>query len=207
MEKIAAIDIGVTGAIVIRDSKIPRNEQNAWLMYDIPVIAVQNSKGGKKHVYNREQIYAIFQPIAADLKGAIIEDIHAIGAKPMGGRGAFMHGAQANFSLGYGLGTFETIFSILKIPFFKVNPNRWKSIMLKGVGKKSDKDQVRNFAMQAYPELAAYFSRKMDHNRAEAVLMCDYAMQHQFPDMDGWVEFQRDVDYIAENPFDEDPEE
>lgn len=51
-------------------------------------------------------------------------------------------------------------------------PSVWK----KALGVKADKDLTRQFASRLFPNFAHRWSRKKDHNRAEAVLLAWYGL-------------------------------
>lgn len=168
------IDIGFTGAIVIRNTQFPRSEPDAWKVYDISdyTASIQKKSGGNKTVYNCGPLLDLLRPYEGAF--ATMEDLHAIGS-PKGGKFQSAIGSpQSNYGLGYGTGIFEMALAACKISLFKVHSKTWKAgPMLKGVAA-ADKDAIRMRCIQLYPELAHFLSRKMDHNRAEAIFIEEF---------------------------------
>ena len=74
------------------------------------------------------------------------------------------------FSMGQGLGIWKGIFAALGIPCDMVTPQRWKKLLMDGMGKKKDASRLR--ASQLFPDVG--FPRKKDHGRAEALLIAEY---------------------------------
>lgn len=56
---------------------------------------------------------------------------------------------------------------------FRPTPNEWKKVM----GLNKDKEFSRTKAITTFPDQAQLFSRKKDHNRAEAALLAMYGLQ------------------------------
>ncbi len=94
------------------------------------------------------------------IKCAVVEQV---GARPG-------QGVSSMFRFGQAYGTIFGILGALDIAVSSVTPGKWK----KALGLGSDGDQSRARAIETWPALAAMFSRKMDHNRAEAALLALY---------------------------------
>lgn len=80
-------------------------------------------------------------------------------------------GVSSMFRLGEGYGLWIGIISALKLPLTKVHPATWKKVMMQGI---SDKDAARGRAQELFPDAAGYFKRKLDCDRADAVLIAEY---------------------------------
>lgn len=175
IEVYLGIDIGVTGAIAVRDTKYGVQEKEGWRLIDIPTFTLKNSTGGINTVYDIKKTFEIFQDLRGSL--ATIEDLHAIGQKPgkFGG-----HGAKANFSMGEGLMLIVAALTMNDIPIYRVAPATWKAKMLQGITDKSDKNKVLMRTQEQYPVLAPYLTRVKDHNRAEAVHILEYGRKFYY---------------------------
>jgi crossover junction endodeoxyribonuclease RuvC len=60
----------------------------------------------------------------------------------------------------------------LAIPVHHVSPAKWK----KTLGLNSDAETSRARAIEAWPDQAELFARKLDHSRAEAALLGMYGL-------------------------------
>jgi len=65
---------------------------------------------------------------------------------------------------------------LMHIPLTIVTPASWKKAM-KLPGGKDGKEPARTLAIDLFPLCAQHFSRKMDHNRAEAALLAYHYSQ------------------------------
>jgi len=146
-------DPGVTGAIAFIG-------EDYKAVIDMPSVAKSTGKGNQVDQYTlcgiiREHA----QQFHIDI--AYIEKVSAMPDQ----------GVTGVFSFGRSMGCLETAFAAAFIPVVLVLPRVWK-----GAAKliKKDKDVARILAMQKYPELADRLSRKMDHNRADAILIAHY---------------------------------
>ncbi len=71
------------------------------------------------------------------------------------------------------VGTLEAIVACLNIPITFVTPQTWKKFYgLKG----PDKEQSRALAIRRFPEAAGLIQRKLDHGRAESMLLAAYGV-------------------------------
>lgn len=187
MDVYCGVDLGVSGAFVFRDMTKQRTDFGAWEVLRMPIFTVAKSDGGSKSVYDARKVFHIFLERKERIRGVVFEELHAIPARK-GPGSKFAGGSQANFSMGYGLAVVETVLSALEIPFYKAAPQTWKKEMLKGIGRKTDKEAIRLRVIQQYPELHPHMPNKQDHHVAEAVLLCHYGYQFVFPSLDGWTD-------------------
>lgn len=141
---VISIDLGITGALAVVDST-----GELLAVEDLPV-------AGKR----------ISAPLLADLlaefglrDAVVIERVHAM---PTGSKG--------NFSMGTSLGVVLGVAGAMSTPVHELAPSAWKRSL--GLTSGGDlKEKARELAIRLYPEHADRFSRKKDHNRAEAALI------------------------------------
>lgn len=82
-------------------------------------------------------------------------------------------GKQSWFKSGYGFGVMTSTLCCAEVDVHVVWPRVWKSDLgLQGLGKEGS----RQLALAAYPQLATSLRRKMDHGRAEALLLAAWAL-------------------------------
>ena len=79
-------------------------------------------------------------------------------------------GVAGVFSLGDTYGAVRSVFAVLSVSSAFPTPAVWKRAM----GLNSDKERSRAMAVKLFPESARFLSRKKDHNRAEAILLCEW---------------------------------
>ena len=68
----------------------------------------------------------------------------------------------------------EGICAGLRIPYRLIAPSVWKPAMKIQVTIQNPKEPARLRALELWPDRAAWFSRKKDHNRAESLLIARY---------------------------------
>ena len=154
------IDIGVTGAIALME-----DEKLEWVK-DVPSFEVHVS-GKKRTRYNARGCWDLLHPwVQEGGTKAILEDIS--------GHGGI--GSRALLQMGTGSGLWQGIVAGQNIPVEIARPTDWKREMLRGLDWKGKgaKEAARSRACQLFPDCASLFSRKKDHNRAEAALMAEY---------------------------------
>lgn len=91
---------------------------------------------------------------------AIVEQVHAMPK----------NGVASMFRFGQSYGTLLGILGALAIPVKHVTPATWKKAMK--LDNSAETSRAR--AIETWPDMADRFSRKMDHNRAEACLLALY---------------------------------
>jgi crossover junction endodeoxyribonuclease RuvC len=72
-------------------------------------------------------------------------------------------------------GIWEGVLAALKIPYELITPQRWRKILDSSVPRKPTKEDLRAYAIQRWPEAAECLKRVEDHNRAEAIIIAQYA--------------------------------
>jgi crossover junction endodeoxyribonuclease RuvC len=82
-------------------------------------------------------------------------------------------GVSSTFKFGRATGALDGILATLRIPVHFVSPSIWKKYWKLD----KDKEKSRALAIQLFPVCANHFSRKKDHNRAEAALIARYGAE------------------------------
>jgi crossover junction endodeoxyribonuclease RuvC len=85
-------------------------------------------------------------------------------------------GVVSTFKFGASYGAIRGVLAALQIRTRLVAPAVWK----KHFRLDSDKEKSRALALRLFPKTPEHFSRKRDHNRAEAALLALYGA-HRFP--------------------------
>jgi Holliday junction resolvasome RuvABC endonuclease subunit len=80
-------------------------------------------------------------------------------------------GASSGFKFGRSVGALETTIALCAVPLEIIEPSMWKrALRLKG----KDKEGSRQRALEMFPHAQHLLARKMDHQRAEAMLIACY---------------------------------
>jgi crossover junction endodeoxyribonuclease RuvC len=148
--RILGVDPGIHGAVAIverNDGAVPR----LVAVYDVPTLGVKA----------RERVNTLTLRdwlVAQRPDHALIE---RAGSMPK-------QGIASTFKFARAVGSLETVVACLDIPLSIIEPSAWKKFHhLIG----TDKENSRLKVLQLFPQEHALFSRKMDHQRAEAVLI------------------------------------
>jgi crossover junction endodeoxyribonuclease RuvC len=86
-------------------------------------------------------------------------------------------GVSSTFKFGTNYGQWIGRLEALAIPFDFVTPQKWKKAMFDSMVKGDLKTMALDRARRLLPNMADRLKRKMDHGRAEALLMALYAMR------------------------------
>jgi crossover junction endodeoxyribonuclease RuvC len=157
---IIGIDPGLDGAVAII-------EPSEFMVWDTPTLTVKGAKGNRRE-YALVQMADWLRPWAGT-SVAFIENVHAMPGQ----------GVRSMFTMGYGVGAWHAILATLGIIYTTVTPQRWKGVLLDGMGK--DKDAGRLRAMQLFPSKSHLFDRKKDDGRADAILIAEYGRRYAVP--------------------------
>jgi hypothetical protein len=163
--RIGGIDPGITGAIGVYDT-----ETGEVSVYDMPVLDVGVTKKGKaSHRYeiNEDELFSLLLGLRLDF--VCVERVHA---RPLTGKpdGKVNASAVSMGRMCESFGIIRGILGALKVRRQFVEPQVWKrkmSLINRG------KDDSRLMAIHRFP--TADLGRKKDHNRAEALLLAEYA--------------------------------
>lgn len=152
MTTIVGIDPGISGAIAMYDPE----GQRMLRVADMPITAKSSGKGNQVAAHALAIILRDMAPTFA-----VVEQQGAMPGQ----------GVTSMLSLGRTLGVIEGVLAALEIPYVLVQPQAWKKRAgLKG----ADKDKSRTLAMQMFPGHATDLARKLDHGRAEAMLIARF---------------------------------
>lgn len=84
-------------------------------------------------------------------------------------------GLASSFRYGRAAGSIEAAVACTGLPFTLVAPVTWKKFHNL---RKTDKEASRQLAIQRFPQAATMLSRKLDHGRAEALLIASYGLTY-----------------------------
>lgn len=146
------VDPGLSGAMAIIDPLT----HNPVGIFDMPTHEIKGKR--RLDLYGLAEILREYAP---KIRLALIEQVAS----------APKQGLASTFAFGESFGVIQGIVAALQIPMLTVRPAAWKIAF--GLGP--DKDQSRQMASRMFPMAASHLSRKMDHNRAEAMLIAAYA--------------------------------
>ena len=148
--KLLGIDPGIHGALALVEFNVDAGPQLVDVL-DVPVIGT-----GAKERVNTMLIRDWLAQQTPD--HALIE---RAGSMPK-------QGVASTFKYARAVGSLETVVACLDIPYSIIEPSTWKKFHhLIG----ADKEASRQRVLQLFPGSHTWFSRKMDHQRAEAVLI------------------------------------
>lgn len=142
---IIAFDPGLSGALAIlaRDGEVYAD--------DLPIIG----EGAQRRIDAANLADAIREH--GPYRLAIVEQVSAMPG----------NGAAGMFRFGQSYGAILGVLGALAVPVRLVPASKWK----KALGLDSSAETSRARAIETWPNRAATFSRKKDHNRAEAALL------------------------------------
>lgn len=152
-----AIDPGLTGAIC-------KIHQDGYAeVFDLPVIEKKGKAKINKMIDAKNLSHLIDELLINTNDKIFIEQVSAMPGQ----------GVSSMFSLGDTFGTIRGVCESLggKVEF--IRPQAWK----KHYGLSSSKDECLERARFMFPELAHALSLKKHHNRAEAALIAQYALE------------------------------
>ena len=155
--RVIGVDPGQTGAIASWDG-------SSLIVFDVPTLTVAKSSGkGKRTEVNLPELVDNLNILFAGSDHAYIE---RVGAMPG-------QGVTSTFNFGMAYGYLRMGIAMIGVPSTLVAPVKWKSEL----GLSNDGEKSRHRALELFPKFSSYFSRKMDHNRAEAALLAYYGRQ------------------------------
>jgi hypothetical protein len=178
------IDNGLTGAVASYNDATG----TVTSIVDTPTYVVQKPnlrKGGVTKLRNRTMyddaaMYQLLAGICAGERGRVRVVIEEAVPAPIMAKqrikGQLVKGqpvgAASIFAVGLGFGIWRGILASIQVPYERVHPATWKAEMLRGSPR--GKESARIKALELFPEAAPLLSRKMDHNRAEALLILEW---------------------------------
>ena len=155
MKYICGIDCGVTGAISFMNPEKKINQ-----VFDMPTKQVIVSKKVRNRL-DPKQLYEFLLSRKRDVEAVYIETVHAMPQQ----------GVTSTFSFGEAYGILQGCVQVIGCPVRFVRPQEWK----KHYGLASG-DKAGALTMAQYLFGKEYLSLKKHHNRAEALLIGQYAI-------------------------------
>lgn len=150
MKTVLAIDPGFTGALAFLD------ESRNLRVVDMPILQYSS-----KTEIDAIALVALLKHRSIDL--CVIEDVHAMPHD----------GVASAFRFGFGTGILHGIVYSRNIPIVRIRPSVWKPAM--GLDREKSTSLMR--AKKEFPKQSKLFSRKKDHDRAEAALLALFAFK------------------------------
>lgn len=156
---IIGVDPGITGALAL----VQQIGAQTLLMAvkDMPVAQFRAGKAMKSHVIPTQVVGLLkewIDPAPLDMPvDVFIEEVHAMPGQ----------GVTSMFRFGHVAGLLEGVVAGLGLRLHKTPPREWQAI----ARVRKDPDAGRHRASELFPNLSAAFTRKMDHNRADAALI------------------------------------
>jgi len=154
---ILAVDPGLTGALAWLEFNHARKTIHLIGVADMPTAKAQQGKTIKSHVQPAVLADMMRNPAMPTPSMVVIEDVHAMPGQ----------GVTSMFRFGFVTGVCHGVAAALGLPISFMRPSEWQTPA--GVRKGDDAGRLR--AVQLFPEQSQLFSRKMDHNRADAALI------------------------------------
>lgn len=157
--RVLGVDPGLSGAIALLDTAA----KGTLVVMDMPVVTITTST---KKTRNELNLAALAQDIGALAPDHVV--IERVSAMPG-------QGVTSMFRFGYAAGAVAGVVAGLGIPLSFVEPKAWKKRL--AVPAQPD-DASRLIVCRLFPRFADQFRRKLDHNRADAVLIAVDAIPH-----------------------------
>lgn len=154
------VDLGLDGAIARVESR------GASAIEDIPTFALR-SKGMVKRAIAPVELMAVLRGLvpAGEKALAVVEEVHTFPSNK--------NAPQAGGSLMETKGCVRAVLALAGIEAHWVDPQAWKALY----GLNASKEASLGIARTLYPELQHRLTRKLDHNRAEALLLAHWGLR------------------------------
>ena len=144
---VVAIDPGLNGGVAILNSD---GELEA---FDIPTVGEK----AKRRVFGATLSRRL---VETNVTHAVIEQVSAMPKQ----------GIASAFRFGTAYGQCLGVIEALWLPLTVVHSSKWK----RQAGLDSSKENSRLKAIETFPKYEHFFTRKRDHNRAEAALLANW---------------------------------
>lgn len=151
------IDPGLMGAAACIDS-----DGRVIRLADTPVLTI-NKNSSVRHEPDRNAMAQIIKDMIVVARGNVHVAIERVHSMPD-------QGAASGFSFGMGYGIWLGILAAFALPTDLIPPQRWKKVMMDGMGKEKDASRIR--AKELFPD--ADLALKKHHGRADALLIAEY---------------------------------
>lgn len=172
MATVCGIDVGIGGALAIfevdtSDIFAARPRRRVIDIADMPTLM----EGDTREVdgCGLREFLGAHRP-----DNVYIERVRAMPSIPGPGGLRRSMGSTSAFNFGGTYLATKTVVRLLGIPYTLIEPQQWKKRFgLRG----SDKEQGRQMALRLMPEADKWMKRKLDHNRADALLLAIYGAE------------------------------
>lgn len=152
--RVIGVDPGQSGAVASWDGA-------DLIVFDIPTVTVKKASGkGNRTEVNLPDLVDHLNILFAGADHAYVERVSAMPGQ----------GVTSTFNFGMVYGYCRMGVAMIGVPHTLVSPVKWKAEL--GLNNDGEKSRLR--ALELFPKFSSYFSRKMDHNRAEAALLAYY---------------------------------
>jgi len=152
------IDPGVSGALSVYENK------KLIEVLDMPTMS--EGKKNKKQINSAQLSLEIKKRVnGSDENAVVIEHVTAMPGQ----------GVTSMFNFGQSFGVIKGICSALNLPVYFVRPVKWKK-HFNLIG--SSKDASRTKAIEMFPSFSDNMARKKDANKADAILIGRYFLDH-----------------------------
>ena len=152
------IDPGVSGALSVYEDKKLKE------VIDMPTMS--DGKQNKKQINAAQLSLEIKNTINGSTEIAVV--IEQVSAMPG-------QGVTSMFNFGQSFGVIKGICSALTLPIYFIRPVKWKK-HFNLIG--SSKDASRTKATELFPNFSDHISKKKDLNKADAILIGRYFLDH-----------------------------
>lgn len=188
---LVGIDCGKSGAIAVLRPFV--QDPKSFYASDVFDMPIQAGGDGEKSDYAKMKMALLLRSICDGLRLdrhtpiVVVESqqvMPAFSRHASGKRGEDREKGQfGQFHAGRGFGLWEGIIVGLQaagegLAYEEVSPKTWKTHMNL---INCEKEQSLNMARAMFPEMENELKRKKDHNRAEALLLAEYARQRILP--------------------------
>ena len=153
---IIGIDPGISGAICFYEK--------GEVLYVIDMPTMAEGKKNKRQVNGRQIFNEILQRTLNYNLSNVSVVIEQVSAMPG-------QGVTSMFNFGQSYGVVKGICAAMQLPIFFVRPAKWK----KHFGLiNSQKDASRTKAIEMFPKISSFLSKKKDANKADAILIASF---------------------------------
>lgn len=162
------VDVGLGGALCAYGC-----EDDEGPSYIIDVIDMPTCEDGSRSEVDcyvvREWLERVSVTIGKPAR-AFVENVQPMPSIPDESGHRRTMGAATSFRFGLAVGQIRAALIMFGIPVELVHSRSWKPHFQ----LTAEKEPARQLVLQLFPQSAALFRRKLDHNRAESVLIAKY---------------------------------
>jgi hypothetical protein len=166
--KIIGVDVGLSGAISVLDINTLTTE-----FYDLPTRQYLSAAGKKYRRIDDQRLLNLIRQLAEPTVACFVVESQS-GFGPIPG--------ATKFGLGDCFGLLRGLILSTRIGLETVKPQTWKKefrLFRSDEMTQADiKEASRQHALRLFPGAADVLRRKMDHNRAESLLIAEWGRRH-----------------------------